>query len=193
MLIKRTTSKPIWIDLYNPADERTPLAGKVPADFSVELSKNTGAFAAATVTVEAVNAGLGKFRFVPSAADTNTHGLLRLNVIVTGAFVDMPRDIQVVAFDPDDPLGLGLTNLDARVSLTSNFTAEDLLNAIFTLDISQVSGESVLSLKNAVKGNVFGFTFDMIAKRLVLNNEDGSPGPVWAPITTTPIPKRSPR
>mgnify|MGYP003440101650 FL=1 len=113
MTIRRlngSTTRPFNFLLIDETDHVSALTGATP---SISISKNGGAFAAASGAItELAN---GWYSWAGNATDRNTNGELVVHVTATGAD---PFDgkIEIVPWDPFDSAGLGLSNLNATVS-----------------------------------------------------------------------------
>ena len=129
------TAHPLQFLMVLTSDHLTGATGKTPA---VKLSKNgaTGAAPAGAITeIDATN-NPGWYQVAGNATDSNTLGPLILSA--TAALCDpTDGDFQVVAFDPDDAVRIGLTALpnvtanasgglptiDASLRVSANVTA----------------------------------------------------------------------
>ena len=89
MQITSGTTPTIVFVLVSSTDDKTAATGKMP---TVTLSKNGGAFAAATNAVSEV--GLGFYKVTLTATETNTAGPLAVVATATGC--DDWRDIHQV-------------------------------------------------------------------------------------------------
>jgi hypothetical protein len=96
--------------MVDSADHISAKTGLTP---TVTLSKSGAAFAAPAGAVTEV--GSGWYKVAGNATDTGTLGPLVLHATATGADpVDV--EFEVVAFDPQDAAGFGLSRLDAAIS-----------------------------------------------------------------------------
>jgi hypothetical protein len=109
-----TTSRPLVFILIDSADHISPITGLAP---DVQISKNGSSFAAPAGVITEL--GLGWYKVAGNATDTGTLGPLLLHATATGAD---PTDAayEVVAYDPGDSAGLGLSRLDAAISGTED-------------------------------------------------------------------------
>jgi hypothetical protein len=96
--------------MVSSTDHITGVAG---ATLAVTVSKSGGAFASVSPTV--VDRGSGWYSVALLAGDLDTLGDLALHASATGCD---PADalLEVVAYDPQDAAGLGLSRIDAAVS-----------------------------------------------------------------------------
>jgi hypothetical protein len=119
-LRQSSTSRPLMFLMVDNTDHISPKTGLSP---TVQISKNGGAFASPSGAVTEI--GNGWYRVAGNATDTNTLGVLTLRATATGAD---PCDVvyEVVAFDPHDAAGLGLTRIDAAITTRSTLTAADV-------------------------------------------------------------------
>lgn len=95
--------------MFLMVDSTDHVTGKTGLTPTVTLSKNAAAFAAAAGAVTEVSSGW--YKLAANATDSNTIGLLALHA--TGTAAD-PTDMiaaNIVAYDPDDAVRLGLTAL----------------------------------------------------------------------------------
>lgn len=115
-----STSRKICFVMY-ATGTNTPTSGLT---VSATVSKNGAAFGAGGGTVAEV--GNGVYSYTPSAGDTTgVTGSFLVRATATGADPTI-KEVNVVAFDPDDAAALGLSRLDAAVSTrlaTSGYTA----------------------------------------------------------------------
>lgn len=93
-------------------DSADHISGKTGLTLTVTASKNGGAFASITPTV--TERGNGRYNIALTVGNTDTLGALDLQITATGADPTDTHD-QVVAFDPSDAAGLGLSRLDTTV------------------------------------------------------------------------------
>ena len=124
-ILQSSAGTPLLFLLIQSSDHITGLTGAVP---TVTISKNGAAFAApAGAVTEIAN---GWYKVAGNATDTNTAGPIALHA--TAASADPFDDVvaQVVAYNPQDAVGLGLSRLDAAISsrmatftLPTNFAA----------------------------------------------------------------------
>lgn len=136
LLKQSSTAQPLLFLLVDSTDHVTGKTGLTP---TVTLSKSGAAFGApAGAVTEIAN---GWYKVAGNATDTNTLGPLVLHATGTGAD---PVDIEyaVVAFDPQDAAGLGLSRVDAAITTRLAPTV-----AARTLDVS-VTGEAGLDWAN---------------------------------------------
>jgi hypothetical protein len=140
LLKQSQTARPLLFLLVSSTDHTTPATGKTP---TVTLSKNGAAFASPAGAVSEV--GSGWYQVAGNATDAGTLGPLLLHATATGADA---TDVfyEVVAFDPTDAAGLGLSRLDAAVSSRSTY-----------------AGGAVASVTGNVGGNVVGSVGSVVA------------------------------
>lgn len=106
MLLKQSqTAKVIPFLLVLTSDHISPATGLTP---TVTLSKNGAAFASPSGAVTEI--ANGWYKIAGNATDTGTLGSLLLHATGTGADPTDDRH-EVVAYDPDDSVRLGLTAL----------------------------------------------------------------------------------
>lgn len=95
--------------LFLMVDSTDHVTGKTGLTPTVTISKNAAAFASPAGAVTEVSAGW--YKLAANATDSNTLGILALHA--TGTAAD-PTDLiaaDIVAYDPDDTVRLGLTAL----------------------------------------------------------------------------------
>jgi hypothetical protein len=111
MLIQQNTANyPLTFLLVSSDDHVTAVTGVSPM---VTLGKNGGSFSVPAGEITEI--GDGWYKVAGNATDTNTLGSLTLHATATGADpVDMMHEI--VAFNPQSAVNLGLSNLDVAVS-----------------------------------------------------------------------------
>lgn len=112
MLIKQSaTAYPLLFLMVDSTDHVTGKTGLTP---TVTISKAGGAFAAPSGAVTEI--ANGWYKVAGNATDTSTLGPIALHA--TGTAADpTDRDIwEVVAFDPQDAVALGLSRIDAAVT-----------------------------------------------------------------------------
>lgn len=141
-LIKQSaTAQPLMFFMQDSAASR-PL-GKTGLSPTVTLSKNGGAFASpAGAVTEVAN---GWYKVAGNATDSATLGPLTLYATASGA--DPCTDVfGVVAYDPQDAAGLGLSRLDAAITsrmatftLPTNFSSFSI-TAAGRVDVAAVGG-----------------------------------------------------
>jgi len=93
------------------------ITGKTGLTPTVKISKNGAAGASpvgAVAEIDATNMP-GWYKLTPDPADTGTLGALLLHASAAGAD-PVDQEWQVVAYNPGDAAGLGLTRLDAAMS-----------------------------------------------------------------------------
>ena len=115
-LKQNQTARPLLFLMVDSADHISPKTALAP---TVTLSKNGAAFAAPAGAITEI--GSGWYKVAGNATDANTLGILGLHATAAGAD---PSDVlyEVVAFDPADAAGLGLSNLDATVGSRATVT-----------------------------------------------------------------------
>jgi hypothetical protein len=107
LLKQSSTTQPLLFLLVNATDHISPLTGVSP---TVTLSKNGGAFGAPAGAVSEI--ANGWYKVAGNTTDSGTLGPLVLHATATGSD---PTDVmfEVVAFDPQDPMRIGLVALPA--------------------------------------------------------------------------------
>ena len=95
------------------------ITGAAALTLTVKVSKNGGAFATITPTVTDLT--LGRYSIALATTDTGTLGAIDLQVTASGADPSDTHD-QVVAFNPNDSVALGLTAVPASLSGTQTYT-----------------------------------------------------------------------
>ncbi len=115
---QNSTGRPITFLLVSSTDHVTPQTGKSP---TVTLSKDGGAFGAASGAVSEIASGL--YALAGNATDRDTLGELVIRATATGCD-DVMIACVIVATDPFDG-NLGLSNLDAAVSSRSTYVGSD--------------------------------------------------------------------
>lgn len=115
-LKQSSTAKPLVFAMWDSTDPATPKTGLSP---TVTLSKNGAAFAAPSGAVTEIANGL--YKVAGNATDSATLGVLALSATATGAKPTLMAYC-VVAYDPDDAAGLGLSRLDATISSRNSTT-----------------------------------------------------------------------
>jgi len=125
--------------LFYMVDSADHISGKTGLSPTVTISKNGAAFGAVAGAVSEISAGW--YKVAGNATDSNTLGPLALHATAGGAD---PTDclFEVVAYDPEDAAGLGLSRLDAAV--TSRLAPT---TAGRTLDVA-ATGEAGLDFDN---------------------------------------------
>lgn len=135
LLLKSSTEQPLTFLLVASSDHITALTGATP---TVTLSKNGGAFASPAGTVSEI--ANGWYQVAANATDTGTAGALILHA--TAASGDpCDTEFQVVAFDPQDAVRLGLT---AIPNVASGSAGALLVDGTGTAAISNASGKLLL-------------------------------------------------
>jgi hypothetical protein len=106
----------------------------------VTLSKNGAAFASPAGAVSEI--GSGWYQVAGNATDTGTLGPLLLHATATGADA---TDVfyEVVAFDPTDAAGLGLSRLDAAISTRSTYAGGAVASVTADVGITQAAADKV--------------------------------------------------
>ena len=110
-ILQSSAGTPLLFLLIASSDHITGLTGAVP---TVTISKNGGAFAAPGGAVTEI--ANGWYKVAGNATDTNTAGPIALHA--TAASADPFDDVvaEIVAYNPQDAVGLGLSRIDAAVS-----------------------------------------------------------------------------
>lgn len=106
-IIKQSTAV-IHIPFFM-TDSADHISGKTGLAPTVTLSKNTAAFGAAAGAITEISSGW--YKLAANATDSNTLGMLALHATAAGADACDMLAGEVVAFDPQDAVGLGLTGL----------------------------------------------------------------------------------
>jgi len=123
-LKQSSTAQPLVFLLVLTSDHISGATGLTP---TVTLSKNGGAFASPSGAVTEISAGW--YKVAGNATDTNTLGPLLLHATGTGADpVDLYYD--VVAYDPQDAVALGLSMVPTNVKQ---------INAVATTSVTTVN------------------------------------------------------
>jgi hypothetical protein len=99
------TSRPLLFLMVDSADHITGKTGLTP---TVTISKNGGSFASPSGAVTEV--GVGWYKIAGNATDAGTLGPLIVHATSAGAD-DSDTKFEVVAWNPDDSVRLGLTSL----------------------------------------------------------------------------------
>jgi hypothetical protein len=147
MLIQQSETtaarRTVYFTAVNTADDSAYTSTLSGAD--IRISKSGGAEANSTGTATHIATGLFKYEF--AVGEVDTLGELSLRLAKTGVYNDV-RTINIVAFDPYDGTGLGLTTLDATVSSrlsSSNYAAPTTL-------LTETDGvETGLTLREALR------------------------------------------
>jgi hypothetical protein len=100
-----------YLHLVDASDGLTPETGE--AGGQPEISKNGGAFASTSATLTAISNGAYYVALTAGEVDTLGVIMVRYKSANTAEFQDIAY---VVAYDPYDSAGLGLSRLDAAVS-----------------------------------------------------------------------------
>ena len=115
MLIQQSEAtaarRTVYFTAVNTADDTAYTSTLSGAD--VRISKAGAAEANSAGAATHIATGLFKYEFTTGEVDTL--GEVSVRLAKTGVYNDV-RVVNVVAFDPYDTAGLGLTNLDATVS-----------------------------------------------------------------------------
>ncbi len=111
LLQKSSTARPLLFLLLSSTDHITGKTGATP---TVTISKAGGAFGAPGGAVTEV--GNGWYKVAGSATDTATTGPLLLHATAAGADPCDDR-YEVVAFNPDDSVALGLSKMPATIAV----------------------------------------------------------------------------
>lgn len=127
-----STAYPLVFMMVDSADHVSAKTGLSP---TVTLSKAGGSFASPAGAVSEI--GSGWYKVAGNAADSNTNGPLILHATASGAD---PTDIlyEVVAYDPQDSNGLGLTNLDATVSSRASQASVNTVDDFLDTEIASI-------------------------------------------------------
>lgn len=117
--IKVSTARNLMVFLTDSTDH---VSGKTGATLAVTVSKNGGAFGSISPTV--TERGNGWYSVALASGDTDTLGDLVVRATDTGAD---PAEtlVEVVAYNPGDAAGLGLSRIDAAVSTRSTYDGSD--------------------------------------------------------------------
>lgn len=99
--------------IYLTTDGTTPATGLTFSGAEIQVQANGGAFANFAGTMTEIGNGL--YVYQPTAGEIGTLGPFAVRVNKTGARVAVVAE-QVVAFDPYDAAGLGLSRVDAATS-----------------------------------------------------------------------------
>lgn len=120
--VKQSTARNVMVFMTDSADHVT---GKTGLTLTLTASKNGAAFASITPTV--TERGSGWYNLALTAGNLDTIG--DFVVHATGSGAD-PADLafEVVAYDPADAAGLGLSRLDAAISTRSTLTQANILS-----------------------------------------------------------------
>lgn len=147
MLIQQSEAtaarRTVYFTAVNTADDSAYTSTLSGAD--IKISKAGGAEASSAGTATHIATGLFKYEFTTGEVDTL--GEVSLRLAKTGVYNDV-RSVNVVAFDPYDTAGLGLTNLDATVSTRLASASYAAPSALLT----EASGvETGLTLQGALR------------------------------------------
>lgn len=113
-LIKNgNTTRPLLFLLVQSSDHITPLTGATP---TVTISKNGGSFASPSGAVTEI--GNGVYKVAANATDAGTNGPLWLHATATSGDPCDER-FEVVAFDPEDSVHLGISALPNAAAAAS--------------------------------------------------------------------------
>lgn len=120
--VKQSTARNVMVFMTDSADHVT---GKTGLTLTLTASKNGAAFASITPTV--TERGSGWYNLALTAGHLDTLG--DFVVHATGSGAD-PSDLafEVVAYDPADAAGLGLSRVDAAISTRSTLTQANILS-----------------------------------------------------------------
>ena len=166
-----STARPLLFKLVLSSDHVTGATGKSP---TVVLSKNGAAFGApAGAVTEVAN---GWYAVAGNATDTGTLGPLVL--YATAALCDPADDVfEVVAYDPADAVGLGLSAVPANLVLIqgATFLADaavpvDLTQAIGDTQTDGTLGAALLGMEAEARGTE---VIDVVAKTYTRYRQDG--------------------
>lgn len=111
----------VFLHLVDVTDGFTPETGE--ASGQPQISKNGGAFASTSATLTAVANGLYYVELTTGELDTLGLIAVRYKSANTREFQTLG---QVVAFDPFDAAGLGLSRLDAAITTRSTVTTAEV-------------------------------------------------------------------
>lgn len=103
LLKKSQTATPLLFLMVDDTDHITGKTGLTP---TVTISKNGGGFAAPSGAVSEV--GNGWYKVAGNSTDSDTLGPLILNAVASGAD-PCDEQFEVVSFDPQDAVRMGLT------------------------------------------------------------------------------------
>lgn len=137
MLIKQSTAV-VNIPFFM-ADSADHTTGKTGLTVTVTLSKNCGAFAAASGAITEISSGW--YKLAANATDSNTLGFLALHATATGADATDMIVGEVVAFDPQDGVRAGLTALP-NAAAGANGGLPLSVDASGRVDVLKVNGTS---------------------------------------------------
>jgi len=134
--VRQSTARAVMILMVDSTDHVT---GKTGLTLTITASKAGGAFASITPTV--TERGSGWYSLALTTSHTDTLGDLAVHV--TGTAAD-PADflLSIVAYNPEDSAGLGLSRVDAAVSTRSTLTQAQIVS-----DSTPFLGASVASIK----------------------------------------------
>lgn len=121
---QNSTSYHMGILMVDSIDHITPKTGLT---LTVTLSKNLGAFVAASGAVTEV--GNGWYKLAANAADRDTLGTLIVRASGTDADI-FDSAYTIVPWDIFDATNLGLSRLDAAITSRSSHTADDVYQVI---------------------------------------------------------------
>lgn len=147
MLIQQSEAtaarRTVYFTAVNTADDTAYTSTLSGAD--VRISKAGAAEANSAGAATHIATGLFKYEFTTGEVDTL--GEVSVRLAKTGVYNDV-RVVNVVAFDPYDTAGLGLTNLDATVSTRLASASYAAPSALLT----EASGvETGLTLQGALR------------------------------------------
>lgn len=147
MLIQQSEAtaarRTVFFTAVNTADDTAYTSTLSGADIRISKAGAAEADSAGTAT----HIGTGLFSYAFTAGEVDTLGEVSLRLAKTGLYNDV-RVVNVVAFDPYDTAGLGLTNLDATVSTRLASASYAAPSALLT----EASGvESGLTLQGALR------------------------------------------
>jgi hypothetical protein len=147
MLIQQSETtaarRTVYFTAVNTADDTAYTSTLSGAD--IRISKAGGAEADSAGAATHIATGLFKYEF--TAGEVDTLGEVSLRLAKTGVYNDV-RVVNVVAYDPYDVTGLGLSNMDATVSsrlASASYAAPTAL-------LTEASGvETGLTLQGALR------------------------------------------
>lgn len=120
------------------SDGVTPFTGTISAA-EFQLRKAGGSLGNATGTATLTDAATGEFLMVLAQADCDTLGQLVIRVVKTGVQSWLER-LQVVAFNANDAIRMGMTALRPDAILIGTVTAGTLTTTSFSNNLTIPSG-----------------------------------------------------
>lgn len=137
---KNSITKKIPFLICDSLDKTTGKTGLIPLGLTVTISKNCGAFEAPEGTI--VEVGNGVYGLIPTANDTGTLGALILHAEAPGAQT-IERELEIVAYDPDDTVRLGLTAIP-NVAIGSAGSLP-IADANGRVDLGKIEGQAFVA------------------------------------------------